>query len=431
MARISVVGLGYVGLVHAVGFALLGHEVFGYDVDEQKLKRLSAGVPTIYEEGLGEGLRKSLSRGSLRFTSNLWEAVKGSDVSFISVGTPSNPDGSQDLGQVIAASRSLGRALREKGSWHLFVVKSTVLPGTALGAVRRVLEEESGLRAFEDFGLASNPEFLREGSAMRDFFKPDRIVLGVGDERSRELLLEIYAGIDAPKVVTDITTAEMAKYASNAFLALRISFANEMGSLCKELGTDCYEVLRIAGMDHRIGPHFFRAGLGFGGSCFPKDLRALATFMESRGLRARILRATLEVNEEQVLRAMALLEKHIGELRGRRIGVLGLSFKPNTDDVRESRAIALARELLKRGAVVGVHDPKAMVNARGELGDLVRYYEDPQRLIEDSEAVVIATEWEEYELLDYRGKIVIDGRRVEKAREARIYEGMAWQHVGI
>ncbi|MCS7107038.1 MAG: UDP-glucose/GDP-mannose dehydrogenase family protein [Acidilobaceae archaeon] len=426
MVKISIVGLGYVGLVHAVGFALLGHEVIGYDVDEQKLKRLSEGTPTIYEEGLEEGLRRALSHGSLRFTRDIGEAVRGSDVSFISVGTPSNPDGSQDLSQIIAASRSLGRALRGKGSWHLIAVKSTVLPGTTLGVVRRALEEESGLKAFEDFGLASNPEFLREGSAMRDFFKPDRIVIGVGEAKSKELLLDVYAPIEAPKVVTEITTAEMVKYAANAFLALRISFANEMGSLCKELGIDCYEVLKIVGMDHRIGPHFFRAGLGFGGSCFPKDLRALAAFAESRGLRARIVRATLEVNEEQIHRALALLEKHLIDLRGKKVGVLGLAFKPGTDDVRESRGIAVAKELLRRGALVGVHDPKAMENARRELGEAVTYYGDPQSLVRDSEAVVIATEWREYELLDYRGKVVVDGRRVEKAREARVYEGMAW-----
>ncbi|MCX8196216.1 MAG: UDP-glucose/GDP-mannose dehydrogenase family protein [Acidilobaceae archaeon] len=426
MVRISIFGIGYVGLVHAVGFAMLGHEVIGYDVDERKLRRLSQGLPTIYEEGLEEGLRMALSEGLLRFTADAVEAVRESDVTFISVGTPSNPDGSQDLGQVIAASRSIGRALREKGDWHLVVVKSTVLPGTTLGAVKKALEEESGLRAFEGFGLASNPEFLREGTAMRDFFAPDRIVIGVQDERSKQLLLQIYEKVSSPKVVTDINTAELVKYVSNAFLALRISFANEVGALCKELGVDCYEVLRIAGMDHRIGPHFFRAGLGFGGSCFPKDLKALANFMESRGLKARIVRATLEVNEEQIHRAIALLEKHLGDLRSRRIGVLGLAFKPNTDDVRESRGIALARELLRRGATVGVHDPKAMENARRELGGAVTYYESPQRLIEDSEAVIIATEWSEYELLDYRGKVVIDGRRVEKAREARVYEGMAW-----
>jgi UDPglucose 6-dehydrogenase len=283
------------------------------------------------------------------------------------------------------------------------------------------------MKAFKDFGVASNPEFLREGSALKDFFKPDRVVLGVRDERSRDTLLKLYEPIEAPKIVTTPKVAELAKYASNLFLAVRISLANEVGNLCKALGVDCYEVLGIVGLDHRIGKHYLRAGLGFGGSCLPKDVRAFIKVAESLGVQARIARAALEVNEEQPRRAVELLEKHMGSLKGRRIGVLGLAFKPGTDDVRESRALDVIRLLLEKGAEVYANDPKALDNARRLLGDKVKLVENPQELIDTVEAVVIATEWSEYENLDYRGKIVVDGRRVERARRtAKVYEGLCW-----
>jgi UDPglucose 6-dehydrogenase len=293
--------------------------------------------------------------------------------------------------------------------------------------VAGILEEESGMKAFKDFGVASNPEFLREGSALKDFFKPDRVVLGVRDERSRDTLLKLYEPIEAPKIVTTPTVAELAKYASNLFLAVRISLANEVGNLCKALGVDCYEVLGIVGLDHRIGKHYLRAGLGFGGSCLPKDVRAFIKVAESLGVQARIARAALEVNEEQPRRAVELLEKHMGSLKGRRIGVLGLAFKPGTDDVRESRALDVIRLLLEKGAEVYANDPKALDNARRILGDKVKLVENPQELIDMVEAVVIATEWSEYENLNYKDKIVVDGRRVEEARRtAKVYEGLCW-----
>jgi UDPglucose 6-dehydrogenase len=307
------------------------------------------------------------------------------------------------------------------------VVKSTVPPGTTEGLVAGILEEESGMKAFRDFGVASNPEFLREGSALRDFFKPDRIVVGVRDERSRDTLLKLYEPIEAPKIVTTPTVAELAKYVSNLFLAVRISLANEVGAVCKALGMDCYEVLGIVGLDHRIGKHYLRAGLGFGGSCLPKDVRAFIRVAESLGVQARIARAALEVNEEQPRRAVELLEKHMGSLKGRRIGVLGLAFKPGTDDVRESRALDVIRLLLEKGAEVYANDPKALDNARRLLGDKVKLVENPQELIDIVEAVVIATEWSEYENLNYKDKIVVDGRRVERARRtAKVYEGLCW-----
>lgn len=425
--RISIIGLGYVGIVHAVGFASLGFRVIGYDIDGSKVARLSRGDPVIYEEGLGEALAKVLSNGSLKLTSSVEEAILGSDVTFITVGTPSLQDGSLDLSQVELASRAIGRVLARKKSWHLVVVKSTVPPGTTEGLVARVIEEESGLRAYVDFGLAANPEFLREGSALRDFLKPDRIVIGVRDDRSRDTLLEVYKGIDAPKIVTTPSVAEMAKLASNVFLAVRISLVNEIGNVCKALGIDSYEVMRIVGLDHRIGPYYLRGGLGFGGSCLPKDLRGFIRLAGRLGVEARISKAALEVNDEQPRRAVRLLEKHLGDLRGRRIGVLGLAFKPGTDDIRESRALDVIEVLLERGAEVYAHDPRALAKVRERLEGKVKLIENPQELLDIVEAVVIATEWPEYENLDYRGKIVVDGRRVEKARrEARVYEGLTW-----
>ena len=422
---ISIVGLGYVGIVHAVGFANLGFKVVGYDIDKAKVERLRGGDPVIYEEGLEEQLSKALSKGSLEFVDDIREAVTGTDVTFIAVGTPSLPDGDVDLSQVIAASRGVGRALRFKDSWHLVVVKSTVPPGTTDGVVARVIEEESGLKVFHDFSVASNPEFLREGNALRDFYKPDRIVIGVRDERSRDVLLKIYERIEAPKIVTTPVVAELSKYASNVFLAVRVSLANEIGGLCKALGIDCYEVLRIVGLDHRIGPHYLKAGLGFGGSCLPKDLRAFIKTAEKHGVKARIAKAALEVNEEQPRRAVALLEKHLGDLAGRKIGVLGVAFKPGTDDIRESRGLEVAKLLLEKGAQVYINDPKAKIE--GILEGKANPTPNPQDLIDKVEAVIIATEWPEYENLNYKDKIVVDGRRIEKARrEAKIYEGLCW-----
>jgi len=407
-----------------VGFAYLGHEVVGFDVDRGKAEALRRGELPIYEPGLGELWKRA--RGVLRVADSAEEAVLDTDVSFIAVGTPSAEEGSADLRYVKAAVEAIGRTLAEKkrGGRHLVVIKSTVPPGTTL-AMKRLLEG-LGLRHGVDFHIAANPEFLREGSAVEDFLSPDRVVLGVLDDYAKDLLLEAYRGVGGERVVTDPTTAEFVKYVSNVFLALKISFANEVGDVCKAMGVDSYEVFRIVGLDKRIGPHFFRSGLGFGGSCFPKDLRAWIKFAESLSVEPRIAKAAYAVNAERPAKAIALLKKHLGELRGRRVGVLGLAFKPGTDDVRESRGVEVAKLLAEEGAEVYVHDPVALEKAKAVLGDKVAYVEDAQRLLDMVEAVVIATEWPQYEALNYKGKIVVDGRRVEKAREAKIYEGMTW-----
>jgi len=422
--EVSIIGSGYVGVVTGIGFAELGYEVIFVDVDESKVKAINDLKPPIYEKGLEELMRKN--KGRYYATTNYDEAINKSKITFICVGTPSKEDGSIDLRYIESASKEIGRALTSKNDFHVVVVKSTVIPGTTEGVVKPIIEKESGKEAFKDFGLAMNPEFLREGNAVEDFFNPDRIVIGVKDERTKSILEELYRPFNCPKLITDIKTAEMIKYASNAFLATKISFANEIGNICKKLGIDVYEVFKGVGLDHRINPAFFRAGIGFGGSCFPKDVKALIKKAEELGEEPKILKAVIEVNERQPLKMIELLKKRIPDLKGKRIGVLGLAFKPDTDDVRESRAIPIVKALLKEGAKVIAYDPKAMDNF-AKIFPQIEYANSAEDVIAKSDAVLIVTEWKEFEKLDYSGKIVIDGRRIEKAmKEAKIYEGVCW-----
>ncbi len=422
--KISVIGSGYVGLVTGVGFVKVGNEVVFVDIDDKKIQMINQATPPIYEEGLEELMRKF--RGRYYATNDFKEAVLNSDVTFICVGTPSKGDGSIDLTYIKEASKEIGKALRDKEGHHVVVVKSTVLPGTTEGVVKPILEEYSGKKAFEDFGLAMNPEFLREGVALRDFLNPDRIVIGVQDERTKQILEELYKPINAPKLIVDIKTAEMIKYASNAFLATKISFANEIGNICKKLGIDSWKVFEGVGLDHRISPHAFKSGAGFGGSCFPKDVRALINKAKEIGEEPLILEAVIEVNERQPLKLIELLKKHVPDLKGKTVGVLGLAFKPNTDDVRETRAISVIQKLLEEGAKVIAYDPKAMENFK-QLFSQVEYANSAQEVLKKTDIVLIQTEWSEFEELDYSGKIVIDGRRVKAAEKtARIYEGVCW-----
>ena len=422
--KISVIGSGYVGVVTGIGFAELGHEVVFVDVDRNKVDLINSVKPPIYEKGLDELMQKN--KGKYYATTDYDEAVNKSEITFICVGTPSKKDGSIDLKHIESASKEIGKSLVNKDNFHVVVVKSTVVPGTTEEIVKPIIEKESGKKAFEDFGLAMNPEFLREGNAVYDFFNPDRVVLGVKDDRTKSILEELYKPFSCPKLFTDIKTAEMIKYASNAFLATKISFANEIGNICKKLGIDVYKVFEGVGLDHRINPAFFRAGIGFGGSCLPKDVKALIKKAEELGEEPRILKAVIEVNERQPLRIIELLKKHIPNLRKKKIGVLGLAFKPDTDDVRESRAITIVEALLKEGAMVIAYDPKAIDNFR-RIFPQIEYANSAEDVIVKSDAVLIVTEWKEFEKLDYSGKIVIDGRRIEKAmKEAKIYEGVCW-----
>ena len=420
--RICLIGCGYVGSVTGVCLADLGHEIRIVDTDESKVALLNSGKTPIYEPDLERLLQENRQRISA--TADTRTAVLNSDITFICVGTPSNPDGSINLDYVLSASREVGNALCDTSGYHVVIVKSTVLPGTTTGLVKDILEQASGKKAFLDFGLASNPEFLREGSAVEDFLRPDRIVVGVSDPRSQQVLEELYADFTCPKLFSSIPVAEMIKYVSNAFLATKISFANEIGNICKKQGIDTEEVFRGVGMDHRINPAFFRSGIGFGGSCFPKDVRALIARAQELGVNPKILRNVAEVNEEQPLKFITLLEKHVPDPRGKKIGVLGLAFKPDTDDIRDSRAILVVEKLLQKGATVLAYDPMAMGNFK-KIFPTINYASSARDVLA-ADAVLIATEWRDFEDLDYSGKIVIDGRRVEKARNGSVYEGVCW-----
>ena len=421
--NISIIGTGYVGLVTGVCFAKLGNKVICVDINEKKIEMINKGVPPIYEEGLEQVLVENKNR--IEATRDYRYAIQNTDVTFICVGTPSEDDGSIDLKFVEEAAEEIGKQLRNKDGWHLVVVKSTVLPGTTGEVVLPLLERHSGKKAGVDFGVAMNPEFLREGIAVRDFLEPDRIVIGYYDDKSREVLRKLYSSFSCPIVETLLSAAEMIKYASNAFLATKISFINEIGNMCKKLGIDAYEVADGMGLDKRIGRAFLDSGIGWGGSCFPKDLDALISWAKRIGEESNIISSVVEVNKRQPLKMIDLLKKHVPELKGKTVGVLGLAFKPNTDDIRESRAIPVVKQLLKEKAVVKAFDPKAMENFK-KMFPQIRYCSSAEETL-DSDAVLILTKWEEFKKLDYTEKIVIDGRRLLEAKNtAKIYEGVCW-----
>jgi UDPglucose 6-dehydrogenase len=420
--KISIVGTGYVGSVTGICLADMGHQVQFVDIEQAKLDRINSGQSPVFEPGLDDLLSKNHVR--ITTTTDIAKAVRQTGLTMICVGTPPNPDGSSDLRFIIDVAHSIGKALEKDRKYHTIIVKSTVLPGTTNNVVLPILEHESGKQATEDFGIGSNPEFLKEGSAVHDFFHTDRIVIGTSDPKTKKILETLYKPLHAPVIATDMKTAEMIKYVSNAFLATKISFANEIGNLCKLNEIDSYEVFRGVGMDSRINPHFFRSGVGFGGSCFPKDIRALISFAESKGIEPRILKAVIGTNDDQPQKLIALLKKHL-DIRGKKIGILGLSFKPDSDDIRESRAIPIVLTLLQEGAQVIAYDPMAMP-AFKNLFPGISYARSSDEVLK-SDAVMIITEWQDFFNLDYTGKLVIDGRKVNKAVcEAGRYEGICW-----
>lgn len=420
--QISVIGTGYIGSVTGACLAEMGHHIIFVGRDKKKLDIIQKGESPIFEPGLDNLLRKNLNR--IETTTDMAYAVGKTDLTFICVGTPPAEDGSSDLSQIREASRTIGQALGKDSRFHIIITKSTVLPGTIENIIIPILEKESGKKAFTDFGIASNPEFLKEGTAVEDFFHTDRVVVGTRDEKSRDILEKLYQPLNVPIFTTTLQTSEMIKFASNAFLATKISFANEIGNLCKTLGIDSYAVFEGVGLDKRINPKFFNSGVGFGGSCFPKDVNALIAHAKSRGIKPRILNSVIATNDDQPHRMIALLKNHLNP-KGRTIGVLGLAFKPDTDDIRESRALPVITMLLKEGARVKVYDPIAMANFKKICPDLT--YATSASEVLDSDAVLIVTEWNEFNGLDYSGKLVIDGRRIDKARkEAAVYEGLCW-----
>ena len=435
--KIAVVGgTGYVGLTVAVCLAARGHTVYGVDIKEDKIRQLRAGIPILYEESFEDLLNDTLSRRVFIPSTDVKWAVKNSEVSFICVGTPSRDDGSIDLSQIEAASESIGLAIRDNDEYNLIVVKSTVVPGTTEKLVVPTIEKLSQRKAGVDFGVCVNPEFLREGRAIKDFMFPKEtgIVIGELDRKSGDSLVNIYKDFDAEIFRTSIKTAEMIKYARNAYLAKEISFANELANICQQLGMDYLEVKKGLVMDSRIGKgRFLNAGAGFGGSCFPKDLRALMAKAKEIGVQPRMLATTLEVNSNQPYRLVEMVKQSLGEINGKSIAVLGLAFKPGTDDMREAPSIKIVNALLEDGAQVWVYDPKALNNARAAFGNRVFYAKKSEDALERAEACLIVTEWPEFadpKLYDHlNGRIIIDGRRV--LDPSKLNPGLVYHAVGL
>ncbi len=394
--NICVVGSGYVGLVTGACLADFGMTVTGVDKDHAKVEALRRGEIPIYEPGLDTVVRKNTAEGRLSFTTDLGPSIEAARAVFIAVGTPPLPDGSADLSFVRDVARSIGQHLND---YKVIITKSTVPIGTGK-MIEQLVREEAGADA--SFAVVSNPEFLREGSAIEDFMKPDRVVVGSNDPRAIEIMLDIYSPLrvaDVPFVTTDVESAELIKYASNGFLATKISFINEVAALCERLDADVEVVARGMGLDQRIGPRFLHPGPGFGGSCFPKDTRAVASIAEEAGLNFRIIEAVLEVNEVTKARMVDKIRDAFGELRGQTVAVLGLSFKPETDDIRESPALPIVCDLVKAGAKVRAYDPAAMDAARPELPAEVEMCPNSYAAAEGADGLVILTEWNQFRAL--------------------------------
>jgi len=431
--KIGVIGLGYVGLPLACALASRGFRVVGLDIDLEKLKMIENGVTPIYEEGLDKLLQSALKHNKLTLTSDYSELVRTCDACFVCVGTPPNPDGSANLKHIEETATMVADALRHETKYFLMVIRSTIPPGTTLSLVKKIIEERSGKKV-GGYGLCFNPEFLREGKALQDILNPDRIVIGAVDERSGKTLLEIYRKFHGepmpPVLLTTPTNAELIKYASNVFLATKISFINMISQLCQRLpDADVKVVAEGMGMDKRIGKEFLNAGLGWGGSCFPKDVRAFLRFSETLGVKMKLVEAVIEINELQIENALKLAENLLGRFDGKTVSVLGLAFKPGTDDVRESRSIKLIEKLIERGAKVKVHDPRALGNARKILGNKVEYCSSIEECLRNSDLCILATEWPEYKSLDssvlqkfMKSPALLDCRRIydpEKFREIK------------
>jgi len=413
MAKICVIGTGYVGLVTGTCFADVGHRVICLDIDENRIHQLENGIMPIYEPGLKQLVDQNVEAGRLDFTTSYARALKDSEFAFIAVGTPSSKEGEADMQYVSQAVNSIAKNLDHE---IIIVNKSTVPVGTG-DWVAEIIESLNGSRT-PAFSVVSNPEFLREGSAVSDFMNPDRVVLGSTDLEAAQKVAELYEPLRSPIMITDLRTAEMIKYASNAFLATRISFINEIANICESLGADVREVARGMGMDKRIGPAFLDAGLGWGGSCFPKDVRALAHMAATDGAHPQLLQAVMDINQNQRTRSVKKLDTALGGLDGRLVGVLGLSFKPNTDDTRDAPALDIIRMLLEAGAKVQAFDPQAMEASKQEIPQL-NLCQSPYDVAQGADALLLATEWNQFKSLDFQkikaamaGDVIMDGRNL-------------------
>ncbi|MBC7233041.1 MAG: UDP-glucose/GDP-mannose dehydrogenase family protein [Chloroflexi bacterium] len=428
MKNICVIGVGYVGLVTGACLADLGNKVICLNRDKQKMENLKKGILPIFEPGLEEIVRRNYEAGRLDFTISYDEALRDAEFIFIAVGTPSGSEGEADLSHVTQCAEDIAKRLIRP---VIIVNKSTVPIGTGDWVADIINEHKIN---DVEFFVVSNPEFLREGSAVYDFMNPDRIVLGSTNRQAAEKVAELYAPLQAPTIITDLRTAEMIKYASNCFLATKISFINEMANICEALGADVKEVALGMGSDKRIGHAFLGAGVGWGGSCFPKDVKALAHIAATHGCHPQMLRAVMEINYDQRKRVIQKLREILGNFRGKTIGILGLSFKPNTDDMRDAPSIEIIHMLQHEGAQVKAYDPVAMNNARKILNN-VTYCDNPYEVAEGADALILVTEWNEFKQLDMariarsmRQRVLFDGRNIyepEKMRELGfIYRGV-------
>ncbi|WP_222917866.1 UDP-glucose 6-dehydrogenase AglM [Natrinema sp. SYSU A 869] len=445
--NVSIIGSGYVGTTVAACLADLGHDVVNVEIDEEIVETINAGEAPIHESGLAERIADHAGT-RLRATTE-YDAVRETDVTFLCLPTPQTDDGGLDLAIMEAGSESLGRALAEKDGDHLVVVKSTVLPGTTEDVVGPILEAESGTEIGDGLELAMNPEFLRMGTAVQDFLEPDKVVFGTASDGAATTLRELYAPIldreaqrasnntsggeprareETDLVETDIREAELIKYANNAFLASKVSLVNELGNIAREYDADAYEVLEAVGLDDRISERFMRSGLGWGGSCFPKDVNALRAGAREQGYDPDLLDAVVAVNDEQPRRLVDLLADHVS-LDGARIAVLGLSFKPGTDDIRKSRALDVIEYLTERGADVVAYDPVAIENVRPDYPD-IEYADSVESALAGADGAVVATDWPEFDDVSFEDmtcSVVVDGRRIDVDKDAlHVYEGLTW-----
>ena len=429
--HIAVIGSGYVGLVTGACFAEFGVDVTCVDVDREKIARLREGIIPIYEPGLEQLIAKNAQAGRLQFTTDLKEAVERALVIFLAVGTPPREDGSADLSYIEAAARSIAECMDD---YKVIVTKSTVPVGTGERLRKLIREHQKGR---SNFGIVSNPEFLREGAAIDDFMRPDRVVIGSRDEEAIAIMKDLYRPlylIETPFVITSLEAAELTKYAANAFLATKISFINEIANLCDVIGCDVHDVARAIGMDGRIGRKFLHPGPGFGGSCFPKDTRALLSVAREFGSDSLIVDAVIEVNQRQRAAMIPKIEKLAGDLKGKTIAVLGLSFKPETDDMRDAPSVDIIRGLVERGASVRAYDPVAIDEARKILPDIL-YAEDEYAAVEGADVLVFMTEWNQFRALDMervrklmRSSSIADLRNIY---EPDVMRELGFDYVGV
>ena len=433
--NIAIVGTGYVGLVSGTCFAETGVNVTCIDVDESKIERLQKGEIPIYEPGLDEMVRKNVAAGRLKFSTSLASVLNEQDIVFSAVGTPPDEDGSADLKYVLAVAREIGRNISD---YIVVVTKSTVPIGTSEKVRKAVADEIAARNVDIKFDVASNPEFLKEGSAVADFMKPDRVVVGVDSEKAKELMTRLYRPMllnNFRVIFTDIPSAEMIKYAANSMLATRISFMNDLANLCELVGADINMVRKGIGSDTRIGSKFLYSGCGYGGSCFPKDVKALIKSASDYGYSLEILTAVENVNNRQKEILFDKVYKYFdGNLKGKKIAMWGLAFKPNTDDMREAPSLILAEKFTSMGAKIFAYDPVAMDEAKRRLGDTITLCKSPYEATENADALLLVTEWSEFRVLDYKQlekmkqKLIFDGRNIYDPEEVRSF---GFQYFGI